>query len=219
MRPTRVTLSRTVARPSLLGLLLLVFPAPLPAAELSLELEAGYAHLTNARRSASALFGSAGGLTYGGGVRLALGERLFLRAGAGYLEKTGERVFVADSRSDVFPLGHPLTLRLLSFHVTLGYRLPKRKFLTPYVAFGAGLVGSEERSTVGGLDEVESTTKASGRAAAGVEIGEGRFRFATEIAYSVVPNAIGVGGVSQVYGETDMGGLSVVGKVIISRAR
>lgn len=205
------------ARRALLGSLLLVFPAALPAAELSLELEAGYSHLTHARRSASALFGSAGGLTYGGGVRLGMGERLFLRAGAGYFQKTGERVFVADSTSDVFPLGHPLTLRLLSFHLTVGYRLPQKRSLTPYVGLGGGLVGYEERSTVGGLEDVESQTEASGRAVVGIEVGRGSFRFATEVAYSVIPNAVGLGGVSQVYGETDIGGLSVVGKIILSR--
>ncbi len=209
----------TQARRVLLGFLLLASPAALPAAELSLELEVGYSHLTNARRSASALFGSTGGLTYGGGMRVTLGERFFFRVGAGYLEKKGERVFVADPASEVFPLGHPLTLRLLPFHVTLGYRFPKWRFLTPYVGLGGGVVGYEERSTVGGLAEVESQTKASARAVVGVEVGRGSFHFATEVAYSVIPNAVGLGGVSQVYGESDLGGLSVMGKIILSRAR
>ena len=36
---------------------------------------------------------------------------------------------------------------------------------------------------------------------------------AAEVAYALVPNAIGVGGVSKIYGEDDIGGFRVVGRV------
>ena len=39
---------------------------------------------------------------------------------------------------------------------------------------------------------------------------------AAEGAYSSVPDSIGVGGVSKVYGEKDLGGFSVLGKVVVS---
>jgi hypothetical protein len=34
--------------------------------------------------------------------------------------------------------------------------------------------------------------------------------------YSVVPNSLGLGGVSKVYGEKDIGGLSIVGRLIFT---
>ena len=32
--------------------------------------------------------------------------------------------------------------------------------------------------------------------------------------WTTVPDSLGVGGVSQIYGETNVGGLSIVGKVV-----
>ncbi len=45
---------------------------------------------------------------------------------------------------------------------------------------------------------------------AGLDYGRGTIRFGGEVMYSIAPNAIGFGGVSQVYGEDDIGGLSAV---------
>ena len=52
--------------------------------------------------------------------------------------------------------------------------------------------------------------------AVGLEVGRGHFRFGAEAGYSSVPSALGLGGVSKVYGEDDLGGGYVVGKVIVA---
>ena len=44
-------------------------------------------------------------------------------------------------------------------------------------------------------------------------------RFAVEGQWSTVPDAIGVGGVSKVYGESNVGGFTILGKVILTTAR
>jgi hypothetical protein len=49
-----------------------------------------------------------------------------------------------------------------------------------------------------------------------VEFGKGRLRVAAEGGYAFVPNSLGIGGVSKVYGEKDLGGFSVVGKLIFN---
>jgi hypothetical protein len=49
----------------------------------------------------------------------------------------------------------------------------------------------------------------------GAEYGQGTIRFGAELGYSLIPNAVGLGGVSAVYGEDDLGGLSIVGRVVI----
>jgi hypothetical protein len=51
---------------------------------------------------------------------------------------------------------------------------------------------------------------------AGVEVGKGRFRFGAEVGYSSVPDAVGLGGVSRVYGEDDLGGLHAIGKLVVA---
>jgi opacity protein-like surface antigen len=191
--------------------------SPAGAQGVRLEIEAGYDHMTNARRSADAVFGSAGGAVLGLAAGFEIGDRLVLTAGVRHLERDGERVFVADPSGEVFRLGHPLTARLIPLRVSARYRLPLRGVFTPYAGIGGGLVSYRESSEVGGLVTTESLTKASWHVLAGVEVGRGRLRAGLEMAYSMVPGAVGVGGVSEVYGESDIGGLSVVAKLIVAR--
>ncbi|HEY7413243.1 MAG TPA: outer membrane beta-barrel protein [Vicinamibacteria bacterium] len=185
------------------------------ADEVGIVLEAGYADLTNASRSAEAVFdGSSGGFTGGAQVRFSLGRRFFAAGGARYFSRTGERVFVADEDAPVFPLGHPLEVRLLPVFGLLGYRFSEGK-LAPYASLGAGAAWYREESTVGGITTSESRTKFTAMAMLGAEYGQGTIRFGAELGYSLIPNAVGLGGVSAVYGEDDLGGLSIVGRVVI----
>jgi opacity protein-like surface antigen len=197
---------------ALLGSVLLLPVVPARAADVSLDLEGGYFGL-NARDSAKAVFGSGGGLTFGGGLRFYLGKHVFLGAGARIFKKTGERVFVAGPGQPVFPLGHPLEVRILPIEATLGYRFASGTKLVPYVGVGGGFASYREKSTVGGLEESESLTKASGHVLAGIEYGSGSARIGVEVRYSRVPNAVGLGGVSAVYGESDIGGLAILGRL------
>jgi hypothetical protein len=50
----------------------------------------------------------------------------------------------------------------------------------------------------------------------GVEVGRGTFRVGAEAGYTTVPDALGLGGVTKVYGEDDLGGWHAVGKVIVA---
>jgi opacity protein-like surface antigen len=193
-------------------------PAPVEAQGIALEVDAGYADLTNASRSADAVFGSSGGFTWGGAVRYDFTDSLYVSAGARLFEKEGERVFVADETSQVFPLGHPLSVRIVPARLNLGYRFTQLGSAVPYVGAGAGLVSFREESTVGGVTESSSETKASFHVLAGFEYHRGSFGIGTELSYSWVPDAIGIGGVSAVYQETDIGGFQVVGKIVIRKA-
>lgn len=190
----------------------LLAAAPARAAEVSLDVSGGYFAI-NSRDSAKAVFGSGGGLTFGGGLRFYLGEHVFLGAGVQIFKKKGERVFVAGPGQPVFPLGHPLEVRILPIEATLGYRFASGSKLVPYVGIGGGFAKYREKSTVGGLEESESLTKASGLVLAGLEYGRGSARIGVEVRYSRVPNAIGLGGVSAVYGESDIGGLTILGRL------
>ena len=189
------------------------------AAELGLSLDGGYFDLTNARKSAQAVFGEPpGGFTGGGSVRYGFGRSFYVAAGARYFERTGERVFAADASSPVFRLGHPLKARLIPAYALLGYRLVRRRGfpLEPYIGLGGGVTSYHEESEVGGLKEgVLDQTKGAGYGVLGLEYGRSALRFGIEMMYSVVPDSAGLGGVSKVYDEKDVGGFTVVGKLTV----
>ncbi len=182
----------------------------------ALDLAGGWQDLTSAKESAKAVFdGSSGGATFGGGLRYSFGSGLFIGGFVRYFKKDGERVFVSSATGEVFPLGHPLSVKLVPIQGTAGWRFGNGS-LVPYLGGGAGFTSFTEESTVGGVSESASETKFSAHALGGVEFGSGSFRVAAEAMWTIIPDSIGVGGVSQVYGETDLGGLSVVGKVVFA---
>lgn len=184
------------------------------ARELTLGVEGGWAMLS-ATRSAKAVFdGATGGATFGGSFRVGLGRSLFVGVNGRVFRKEGERAFVPSTGGQAFPLGHPLTLRVVPVHAMAGWRfLPGTSFV-PYVALGAGATSYRETSTVGGVAEPPiSQTKASGLAAAGLDYGRGRVRFGIDLSYLVAPDTLGLGGVSAVYGEDDVGGFTALGRV------
>jgi opacity protein-like surface antigen len=186
------------------------------AGEFGISLEGGYFGMTNASKSAKAIFdGSSGGFTGGGSLRYVLGRSFFMGVGARYFTRTGERVFLADATSTPFRLGHPLTIREVPVYGMVGWRfLPDSRFV-PYVALGAGSTSFKEKSVVGGLEESQSQSKFSGHFMAGVEWGRGVVRLGAEVMYTTVPDTIGVLPVSKIYGEKDVGGLSFVGKIVL----
>lgn len=181
----------------------------------------GYLGLT-ARNSAKAVFDSSGGGTFGGEVGYEF-ERFFVTAGARRFSKQGERVFVADADSPVFKLGHPLEATITPIQATVGYRFSEVRLFgvgfRPYLGAGGGVTKYEEHSTVAGISEDVSLSKAGGHVLGGVQFGRSHLRFGVEAGYAFVPNTIGVGGVSKVYGEKDIGGFTVLGKIVFSTSR
>jgi hypothetical protein len=195
---------------------LLLSPTAAGAADWAIGADAGYHDLTNATNSAKAVFGNSGGFTAGGLARVGFGPSWFVAAGGRYFSRKGERVFVPPDKSAVFKLGHPLTLSVVPVYGLVGYRFSPGSRLGPYVAIGGGATKITEKSTVAGISENDIRTKASGNLAGGVEYGLGNIRVAGELMYSIVPDSLGLGGVSKVYGEKDVGGISIVGRLIFT---
>jgi hypothetical protein len=137
-------------------------------------------------------------------------------AGARTFSKEGERVFVAQTSAPVQKLGFPLTVRLTPVFVSLGYRFRDGRTIVPYVGLGGSITSYKEESEVAGESFNESRSKAGFLGVAGVEVGRGTFRFGAEVGYSAVPDAIGLEGVSKVYGENDLGGPHAIGKLIVA---
>jgi opacity protein-like surface antigen len=170
-----------------------------------------------ASESAKAVFDSSGGFTPGGGISYAFGKHLYVEAGARYFSKSGEKVFVAGPGEPVAKLGFPLEARLIPIYGTIGYRfMGGKSAFSPYLGLGGGVTSYREESTVAGITTTESQSKGSFHGLVGLEYGRGHLRFAVEAIYTAVPNAIGVGGVSKVYLEDDLGGFVALGKLIYS---
>ena len=212
------------------SLLSVVAPRGARAEGFAIGADAGYYDMTSATNSAKAVFdGKSGGLAFGGLVRVDVGRSFFAGVGARLFRKDGERAFVSGPTAPSFPLGHPLKVRVLPVYALFGYRLRHDAALTPYAGLGVGLTSYHEESTVAGIlrgSVVASTKttcaggsssvlrKVSGHAVAGLEYGRGRLRFAVEGMYLLAPNTLGIDGVSRVYHEDDVGGISAVGRVV-----
>ena len=188
---------------------------PAAAGEFAAELQAGYFSMT-ATKSAEAVFGSSGGFTWGGAARYSLDLGIYLNAGVRTFSKEGERVFLAGASEPVSQLGFPLKLKITPYFLTLGYRFRQGSLIVPYVGFGGSLTSFKEDSSVASIDYNQSENKAGFHVVGGVEMGKGRFRFGGEAGWSSVSNAVGAAGVSNVYGEDNIGGWSVVGKLVIA---
>jgi hypothetical protein len=149
-------------------------------------------------------------------VRYTFWRGAFVSAGARTFSKEGERVFVATPGSPVQKLGFPLKLRLTPMFVAVGYRLRDGRLIVPYAGFGGALTSYKEESEVAGASFDEEGSEAGFLGFAGVEVGRGTFRLGAEAGYTAIPEAAGLGGVTKVYGEDDLGGWHVVGKVVVA---
>lgn len=207
---------RTAAGPAAFALLLLLsWPSPGSAGELAVEGQLG-GFWMSASNTASAVFGSDRGATFGGAARYTFWRGAFVSAGARTFSKDGERVFVATPSSAVQKLGFPLTMRTTPVFLDFGYRFRRGRLLVPYVSAGGTVTLYRQTSSVAGQSFDESTSKGGFVGAVGVEVGRGLLRFAAEGGWSTVPNAIGIADVSRVYGETDIGGKYLLGKVVLA---
>jgi hypothetical protein len=176
-------------------------------------------------QSLNAVSGSSGGLTLGGEVGFIFTDHLFVTVGARVFSQDGERVFLSDPGGTPFRLGHPLSIRLVPAQATLGWRFFEKRtlgiVLTPYVGAGGGITSYEEESTIAGETRSFDVKKAGAHVLGGVELGGGRLRFAFEAGYSTAPNALGDSpdGVSRVYGEKDIGGFTLLGKIVFTTGK
>jgi opacity protein-like surface antigen len=191
-----------------------LLPCAAAAGELRLAAEGGYFKLSSAEEAARAVFRTAGGPVFGLAVSYAA-ERSgpFARVGVRRWSRSGERAFAADVASPVFRLGHPLEVRILPVYALVGWRLALGP-VTPYLGAGAGVNGYREESTVAEITTTDSRRSTAFHLAAGAELLGGPLRFGVELGWSSVPDGLGAGGISERFGQTNAGGLTLVGRIV-----
>ncbi|PYQ87147.1 MAG: hypothetical protein DMG02_21885 [Acidobacteria bacterium] len=173
----------------------------------------GYSRFA-AQNSFQAILGHPDGGIYGGGGEMRLGRGLFISASVDRFEQTGQRAIVADGQ--VFNVAVSDTIALTALAGTAGWRFAN-EHVTPY--FGGGLGQLHYRETSGFADpgeDVDSRFR-SYHVLGGVEVRNGWVATAFEAEYSRVPDAIGFGGASAAFHESDLGGVVGRVKVLVGR--
>jgi hypothetical protein len=188
-----------------------------------------------------ALYGSSTGLTLGGAVQFVHRQGWFAQVDISHYRATGERVFV--SGTDRFRLGIASRVTVTPVEVTAGYRLARRpqaprpppavppgrraarprrpsRFasLVPYGGAGIGAVRLTERADFAEAGDDVDEFHRSYHIVGGVELPVRNWLAAgVDAGYRWVPGALGSGGVSKEFGETDLGGFVVRVRAIVGR--
>lgn len=199
-----------------LAALLLKAP-PAHAGSLTFLLDGGLRTMTNSPDTEKAIFGSKQGFGGGLGVSYDRGPRWRFGVDVRRVSREGERAFAMDRTSEAFRLGHPLTLTLIEGVASASYRFGALGPVSPYLTVGGGIASWKESSDIAGLIEKANGTAGLFEARLGLERQAGRLRLALEGGITMVPNAVGVGGISKVYEEKDLGGLFVAARIGFSR--
>jgi len=164
-----------------------------------------------ASQSFDAVTGSSTLIGYGGGADVVnLPGHLFVRGAFMTAPASGERAFVLDG--SVFSTGVAIDVGVRTIELGGGFRMPvgKSRKVAPYVGGGLLLVTYTETSaTATALEDVnESFTGYAVQG--GLDFALSKWVYAgVEGQYRIVPNALGDGGVSKLYGETDLGGFAI----------
>jgi len=176
--------------------------------------EAGFVSF-RAKDSFDAVFGGSTGGSYGLGAEFRYG-RFFLQANFERTRKTGERVLVFEDQ--VFPLGVPATVTITPLSVVAGYRFGPFRGITPLAGLGVGSYGLKEESAFATSADIVDERFTSFHLLAGAEYAATPWlAVRVEAQYVSVPDALGAGGVSASFGETNLGGFGLRLKVLAGR--
>jgi hypothetical protein len=165
----------------------------------------------------NAVFGSSRGTFLGGGGQVTFG-RFFVDIGASRFTASGERAFVFNGA--VFQLGIPLTAKLTPVEFSGGYRarLASVPWLVPYGGAGFGRYHYEESSDFDAPGE-----SVDARSNGFLVYGGAEFRLqrwigvSVDARYRTIKDILGAGGISQDFGEDDLGGVAARLRVIVGR--
>jgi hypothetical protein len=188
-----------------------------PAVSVRVFGEAGVDRLA-ASRSFNAIFGKDTGPVYGGGAELVLRQGWFVRMNVWRFKEQGQRAIRLENQT--FRLDIPLTVTITPIEVSAGYRFPfgRRRVLIPYVGGGVSSHAYKETSSFSVGEENVDERFTGYQILGGVEYRLHRMlAVAGEAQYTTVPDAIGAGGLSAQFDESNLGGVVVRLRVLFGR--
>ena len=151
----------------------------------------------------------------GGATVIGLWRGLFADVGFSQQELDGQRVFV--DAGTVYPLGIPVSIRLRPSDIAGGWRFFYGR-LSPYAGAGVSLMSYEETADFAESGDNVSESKNGALLLAGLDVAVIRWLHAgAEFRYRAVNGVLGDGGVSQIYGEDQLGGYAFAVRISVGR--
>ena len=140
---------------------------------------------------------------------------LFVGVAFSQIKLDGQRVFVNDGT--VYQLGIPETITYRPIDAAVGWRIRAGR-VYPFFGAGATMILYKETGSFAQSGE-DVNERANGfLVMGGVDVSVLRWlHVGGEVRYRGVKRVLGVGGVSEVYGEKDLGGFAVAARVAVGR--
>jgi opacity protein-like surface antigen len=171
--------------------------------------------LLSAADSFDAVAGSNRALTIGAGGTVTVWKGLFVDGAFSQIAVDGERVFV--NEGTVFPLGIPLEIRMRPLDVGAGWRWTAGR-LSPYAGGGFTWMSYTETSDFADTGEDLDESQTGWLLLGGVDVQLSRWvHIGGDVRYRSVNGVLGAGGVSEIYGEGNLGGFGALARVSIGR--
>jgi hypothetical protein len=173
-------------------------------------------NLFAADRSFKAVMDNDKGWFFGGGAQVVIAPGVYVEGSVDYYEKTGQRVFIHNNQ--VFGLGIDDKVRIIPLQFTAGYRVPGLGRVVPYVGGGGGVYFFKEEADFAEAGDNVDDNYGSYHIVGGVEFtGVEWASTAFEVQWTKVTSSIGIAGVSQVFGEDDLGGVAFRLKILFGK--
>jgi opacity protein-like surface antigen len=156
-------------------------------------------------------------MQYGGGLQVVnIWRGLYAEATVGGSQLSGSRVFVY--QGTVYDLGIPTTITFVPIDAGAGWRFRHSRKVHSYIGGGVEFLKYKEESDFAEAGDNVDETFTGFYAAGGVEFLLAKWlHLRGEVRYTGVPNAIGAGGVSVDFNETDLGGVAAAVKLAIGK--
>jgi hypothetical protein len=150
-----------------------------------------------------------------GATVIGIWRGLFADVGVSQQELDGQRVFI--DAGTVYPLGIPVSIRMRPVDIAGGWRFWYGR-LSPYAGAGVTLLSYEETADFAEGGDNVSESKTGALVLAGLDVAIIRWlHVGAEFRYRGVTGVLGDGGVSDIYGEDQLGGYAVAVRISVGR--
>jgi hypothetical protein len=170
----------------------------------------------SAADSFEAVAGTSSTTGIGGGVTVTnIWKGLFVDVGLSQLALDGERVFIHGGT--IYRLGIPVDITIRPLDAAAGWRRTRGR-LSPYVGVGMSTISYKETSAFAASGDDVSERTSGPLFLAGADVGVLRWlHVGGEVRYRSVTGVLGKGGVSEVYGENQLGGVAAGLRLSVGR--
>jgi opacity protein-like surface antigen len=153
----------------------------------------------------------------GGGTVTNVWRDLFVDVALSSRTFEGERVFI--NSGTTYPLGIPMTVTLRPLDLAAGWRWRfTRGKVSPYAGGGISFVSYKETSDFSQTGDDVNEQKAGALVVGGVDVAIWKWIYVGgDLRYRAVSGVLGLGGVSEVFGNDQLGGFAAALRVSVGR--